>query len=94
LLTERFGPRARFVSILTDAPLETGSPLDKPCGKCRACVNACPVKAFSGAEFNPVEGREVRFDVFKCSDYRREHPCGLCVSTCPKGKKRKGSSLE
>ena len=92
LLTERFGPRARFVSILTDAPLEVGSPLDKPCGKCRACIDACPVKAFSGAEFNPVEGREVRFDVFKCSDYRREHPCGLCVSTCPKGKKKKTAS--
>jgi epoxyqueuosine reductase len=33
LLTERFGPRVRFVSVLTDAPLQTGSPLDRPCGK-------------------------------------------------------------
>ena len=88
LLTEPFGPRVRFVSILTDAPLETGSPLDKPCGKCRACVDACPVKAFTGAEFHADEGREVRFDVFKCSEYRRENACGLCVSVCPKGKKK------
>lgn len=92
LLTEQFGPRVRFVSVLTDAPLDTGSPLDKPCGKCHVCIDACPVKAFTGVEFNPAEGREVRFDVQKCSEYRREHPCGLCVSTCPKGKKARGKS--
>ncbi|NWF55227.1 MAG: epoxyqueuosine reductase [Syntrophaceae bacterium] len=90
LLTEEFGPRVRFVSVLTDAPLEAGSPIDKPCGRCHACIDACPVKAFTGVEFNPQEGREARFDVFKCSEYRREHPCGLCVSSCPKGKKAAG----
>jgi len=89
LLTDRFGPRARFVSVLTDAPLETGSALDQPCGKCHVCVDACPVKAFTGAEFRAEEGREVRFDVFKCSEYRKDHPCGLCVSTCPKGSPRR-----
>ncbi len=88
LLTERFGPRVRLVSVLTDAPLETGAPLDQPCGKCRACIDACPVKAFTGAEFRPDEEREVRFDVFKCSEYRKEHPCGQCVAVCPHGKRR------
>ena len=88
LLTDRFGPRVRLVSVLTDAPLETGSTLDKPCGQCRVCVEACPVKAFTGVEFQADQGREVRFDVFKCSEYRREHPCGLCVSSCPKGRSR------
>jgi epoxyqueuosine reductase len=90
LLTEPFGPRIRFVSVLTDVPLQPGSPLDRPCGKCRVCIDACPVKAFTGVEFNPAEDREVRFEVQKCSEYRREHPCGLCVSTCPKGKKPRG----
>jgi len=88
LLTEQFGPRVRFVSILTDAPLRAGSPIDKPCGKCRVCVESCPVGAFTDREFNPEEGRDLRFDVFKCSEYRREHPCGLCVSSCPKGRKK------
>jgi epoxyqueuosine reductase QueG len=88
LLTDRFGPRVRLVSVLTDAPLETGATLDKPCGQCRVCVEACPVKAFTGVEFQAEQGREVRFDVFKCSEYRREHPCGLCVSSCPKGRSR------
>jgi epoxyqueuosine reductase QueG len=86
LLTDRFGPRVRFVSVLTDAPLATGSVIDKPCGKCHVCVDACPVRAFTGEEFRSGEGREVRFNAFKCSEYRRDHPCGLCVSSCPKGR--------
>ena len=90
LLTDRFGPRARFVSVLTDAPLKTGIPLDQPCGKCHVCIDACPVKAFTGMDFRPEDGREARFDVSKCSDYRKDHPCGLCVSACPKGKPRHG----
>lgn len=86
LLTDRFGPRVRFVTVLTDAPLKTGAPLDRPCGKCHVCIDACPVKAFTGVEFRADEGRELRFDVFKCSEYRREHPCGICVSSCPRGR--------
>jgi len=95
LLTEAFGPRVRFVSVLTDAPLETGSPLDRPCGKCRVCVDSCPVNAFTGVEFRPEEGREFRFDVSKCSEYRKGHACGLCVSTCPRGKqpRRRGKGV-
>ncbi len=88
LLTDRFGRRVRFVSVLTDAPLDAGTPFDKNCGKCRVCVDTCPVRAFTGVEFRADEGREVRFDVFKCSEYRREHPCGLCVSSCPMGRAR------
>ncbi len=87
-LNDHFGPRVRLSSVLTDAPLKTGSPVDQPCGKCRACVDACPVKAFTGAEFRPEDGREVRFDVFKCSEYRKDHPCGACVAVCPQGKRR------
>jgi epoxyqueuosine reductase QueG len=92
LVTEHFGPRVRFVTVLTDAPLETGSALDKRCGKCRVCVDACPVGAFTGVEFKPTEGRQIRFDAFKCSDYRRNHPCGRCVSPCPVGRGRRRPS--
>ena len=88
LVSESFGPRVRFVSVLTDAPLDADPPLDRSCGKCHACVKICPVKAFTGVEFNPADGREVRFDAFKCSEFRRDHPCGLCVAICPVGKKR------
>lgn len=85
LVTERYGPRVRLVTVMTDAPLQAGSALDRVCGKCRVCVDACPVKTFTGVEFKADEEREVRFDVVKYSEYRREHPCGLCVSSCPIG---------
>jgi epoxyqueuosine reductase len=95
LLTEQFGPRVRFVTVMTDAPLQTGSVIDRPCGKCHVCVDACPVKAFTGVEFRADEPRQKRFDAFKCSEYRREHPCGICVSSCPRGSRpgRKGKGL-
>jgi epoxyqueuosine reductase QueG len=92
LLTKEFGPRVRFVSVLTDAPLETGSSLDRQCGKCRACVEACPVGAFTGVEFDPADALAVRFDAPRCSEYRHGHPCGLCVSSCPAGKRRPAAS--
>lgn len=88
LLTDDFGPRVRFVSLLTDAPLETGLPLDRPCGSCHVCVDSCPVGAFTGVEFKYTDNLEIRFDAPKCSLFRRDHPCGLCVSSCPKGRKR------
>ncbi len=88
LVTERFGPRARFVSVLTDAPLKTGVLYEKACGKCHACVDACPVSAFTGVEFHPADPREIRFDAYRCSEYRRDHACGRCVSSCPVGKRQ------
>ncbi len=88
LLTSQFGPRVRFVSILTDAPLIAGNPVENSCGNCHVCVDACPVGAFTGREFRPDEPREVRFHAYKCAEFRRDHPCGICVSVCPQGKKR------
>lgn len=86
LMTEAFGPRVRFVTVLTDAPLRAGVPLDDTCGKCHVCIDSCPVHAFTGIEFRPDQGRDMRFDAFKCMKFRQDHPCGLCVSSCPKGK--------
>jgi len=46
-LTPEYGARQRFLSIITDAPLEQnslyqGRPL---CQKCKKCIQACPVSA-------------------------------------------------
>jgi len=85
LLTQEFGPRIRFASVLTDAPLPVGQTKDKKCGKCRICIDACPVKAFTNVEFSPLDAVDVRFDAAKCSEYRSKHPCGICVASCPIG---------
>jgi len=54
LITPDHGPRVRWVTVLTDAPLlPTGSPLEQQCGKCTACVDICPQHAFTGRAFCP-----------------------------------------
>ena len=93
LITPALGPRVRWVTVLTDAPLEPGKPIDSQCGDCRQCVEACPPRAFSGRLFAPEEPREMRFDIQRCMDYRSyleekvtgARVCGMCVYVCPYG---------
>ena len=96
LITPEVGPRVRWVSVLTDAPLAvTGTTMEERCGTCRECVKICPVQAFTGQPFREGESREVRFDASKCDRYfekmRKKRPglevCGLCLYVCPYGKK-------
>lgn len=93
LVTPEVGPRVRWASILTDAPLPAGEPIPQRCGNCRECVEACPAQAFTGRSFRQDESREARFDVFKCREYTREREkamgvgaCGMCVYICPHGR--------
>ncbi len=70
LITPEFGPRVRWSTILTDAPLKpTGEPLENGCGECTECVDTCPVSAFTGENFRSYENREVRYDARKCEKY-------------------------
>jgi len=95
LVTPEVGPRVRWVTVLTDASLEAGSPLADQCGDCQRCVEACPAQAFTGRLFNPGESREARFDVHRCQEYRIHlrdevtgvRVCGMCVYVCPYGQK-------
>ena len=101
LVTPDHGPRVRWVTVLTDAPLEpTGSPMAPRCGDCTACVDVCPVSAFTGREFSEDEPREARFDAAACERYFKEMEnqkgvavCGMCLWVCPWGRKGKGASV-
>ncbi|MDD1755848.1 MAG: 4Fe-4S dicluster domain-containing protein [Methanomassiliicoccales archaeon] len=94
LITPDHGPRVRWASLLTNAPLTaTGSAMPPKCGECRECVDACPVKAFTGRAFVVTEPREARFDARKCEVYFDELEakggpgvCGMCVAVCPRGR--------
>lgn len=94
LITPENGPRVRWTTILTNAPLTpTGKPMENLCGDCRKCVDICPVKAFTGSNFNEDEDREVRYDARKCELYLENLEkqgklpvCGLCIYSCPFGK--------
>jgi epoxyqueuosine reductase QueG len=95
LITPDHGPRVRWVSVLTDAPLEPGQPMAQRCGACKLCVEACPPRAFTGAPFVETEPRSTRFNAQACQDYRVEatrvsgaRVCGMCVYVCPYGRKK------
>ena len=94
LITPEAGPRVRWTTILTEAPLNpTGEPLEDGCGECTDCVDTCPVSAFTGEKFRADENREVRYDARKCEKYFKVMEdagkipvCGLCIYNCPKGR--------
>ena len=97
LITPDMGPRVRWATVLTDAPLATsGRSMDERCGDCRECINICPVRAFTGQPFRAGEPRAARFDASKCDRYfckMKEKDtetaiCGLCLYTCPYGRQR------
>lgn len=99
LISEKFGPRIRLASIVTNYPLLcSGAPFNESqCGTCTVCVEACPAKAANGIPWDIHTPRELFFDPFRCQDYCRGISkrrlsieislCGKCVMVCPKGRK-------
>ena len=74
ILTPQFGPRVFVTSIITDAPLTAGEPMEEElCTRCGLCVENCPIKAIDGEGWkNP----------FACASYGC---CGTCIAICPVG---------
>ncbi len=63
-LTPQFGPRQRFVLLLTDAPLEPDPIFEgEICDRCLRCVAECPGQAISGTETEnvTVAGRRIEW---------------------------------
>jgi len=91
LVTPEHGPRVRWGTVLTDAPLEAGTPMDEMCRDCDACVKGCPAHAFTGQAFDKPRPRSEIFAAEACDNYlsKREaqhRACGMCVYICPFGK--------
>jgi len=79
-----FGARLRYVSVLTDAPLQAGEPHRGSCGDCRQCIRLCP----AGAIHESFEDFDLQACYNKLTEFRRmpgigQHICGLCVKACP-----------
>ena len=91
LITPEHGPRVRWGTVLTDAPLGAGTPMDEMCHDCCVCVKGCPAHAFTGQAFNKPRPRSEIFAAEACDHYlgKREtlhRACGICVYICPFGK--------
>lgn len=94
LITPEHGPRVRWGTVLTDAPLEAGTPMDEMCRDCDECVKGCPAHAFTGQAFDQPRLRNEIFAADACHGYlnKREQTghraCGMCVYICPFGRNR------
>jgi epoxyqueuosine reductase len=96
LINEKYGPRIRLGSILTDAPFDCDAPVtESRCGQCIECVAACPVDAGRPGNWRRNGENDARYDVVSCDEFTRKisaergfkhHLCGICIAACPIGK--------
>lgn len=92
LITPEHGPRVRWGTVLTNAPLEAAMPMDEMCHDCSVCVKACPAHAFTGQAFDKPRPRSEIFAAEECFRYlskreqTRHKSCGICVYICPFGR--------
>jgi epoxyqueuosine reductase QueG len=92
LLNAKYGPRARYVSVLTSAVLQGDPVIEKNlCKGCGTCGHLCPTQAMSDKEGSEVS----TLDAVKCTQFHQElvtesrWPCGVCSKVCPVGEDRK-----
>lgn len=94
LVTPKYGSAIKLTSVLTDAPLEVGTPIRKSlCYSCMKCHDACPAHAISGGLWSPETDRDEFFNAMACRIKAREIAaaqlnevvtlCGKCVEICP-----------
>jgi epoxyqueuosine reductase len=92
LLNPKYGPRARYVSVLSSVRVE-GDPMieGELCKGCKICGKLCPSQALS-----PKEGSRIgELDAIKCTEFHQalaaenRWPCGVCSKVCAIGEDRK-----
>ncbi len=91
LLTPEFGPRVRFVSVLTSAEIPPDPVMEKElCLKCATCAKCCPKKAIRMRPDRVIGD----YDDQACLEMAEElvarkcFPCGICTKVCPIGEDR------
>ena len=88
VLTPRYGARQRWISVVTEAPMEFGKEIkEEIClekqtpDSCRKCIDACPMAAIS-----LDSGTDVRSCWIHWTGLRDKGlACGVCIKVCPVG---------
>jgi len=95
LVTKKFGSALRIIVVLTNAPLDCGTPITKSlCNpNCTICSDICPGQAPQGEAWEIGIDRDTFFDAYACCTAAKAYAkamlntdeivCGLCISHCP-----------
>jgi len=90
LLTPGYGPRVRFGSVITAAPLPPDPLMDRDlCTRCMVCVRCFPVGALDGEDYPAgLTDRSACLAHHEILEERFLFPCGICIKVCPVGEDR------
>jgi epoxyqueuosine reductase QueG len=93
LVTKEYGNAIRLRGVLTNMPIETGTPMDSSlCGNCSICVKNCPAKAIKGKLWDIKIDRDELLNPYECKKTVIERgkifnitvgSCGICIASCP-----------
>ena len=87
-VTPEYGSAVILCGILTDMPLEFGTPItDSECDDCTNCQDACPVNAINPQKWNDRLNRKDIIDIEACGEYiidqyKNGLGCTKCMSEC------------
>lgn len=102
LISPEYGPRLSLVTVLTNAPLSAGAPIEfSMCGGCSLCVDFCPSNAITGREWSRYEPYVELVNKDNCASHKKKSVklkgkpnCGMCINICPYGRKNfKGAQV-
>ncbi len=92
IINSKFGSYHNPLEIITDAPLEPEEPINKDCGACKKCVDACPTGALSKPYVLQPE-KCINFMLFHLKEEisfdsrgkigTRLGGCSICSDACP-----------
>lgn len=94
LISPAYGPRLSLATVLTDAQLRPDIPIERClCGECVLCIEHCPSKAITGAEWSRSTPFVEMVTLNACRSHKaakramdNKPNCGLCINICPYGR--------
>ena len=98
-INPQYGSKIRLATVLTDMPLSPEFPvMERGCGACEICKNACPAKAITGNNYIYGNARDTVLDARRCSEHMKTYKdigrgavCGICMRVCPYNQRKGGT---